>query len=228
MINIAQKKREEGAFTLLELLIAITIIALLAGVAFPAYNHVVGMAKRANGMANVRSIILGLRSYSSDYGGDFPSTRGSSGDRISTSNDAFREIIDYVDRDERIFVMSGSGWGRRADLNTSTPEQVLKPGENHFAYIAGLNSISRGLWPIVVDGTDGSGTYSRVQGDRGGIWGGRYAVVGRVDGSAKAVPLKGGEERPYLPKHDDPDANALNVASYMGSGAELLDPDGLD
>lgn len=224
----SETTREPGhrreAFTLLELLIVITIIAILSAIVVPVANSVVGMARRAAAGSNARQIALGLRTYAIDHGGRFPAGGSNEKGALRNANDAFRLIIDYVDRDERLFAVPGSAWGPAADGRCDTPEETLAAGENHFAYIAGLTSDSRGTWPLVVDGTDGSGGYTVVRGQRGGVWQGRYAVVARVDGGAEAVPLRGSGDRRYLPRHGDPERNALDVADYMGPAARLLDP----
>lgn len=218
------QQRRNSAFSLLELLVVVTIIAILSAVMIPGGAVVVGMAKRAAAAEHAKQIVIGLRAYSIDNGGQFPGGRNQYGQPIATSNDAFRDMLEYVDYNEKIFTVSGSMWGATADLKTTSPGEMLRPGENHFAYIAGVSPDARGQWPLVVDGTDGSGTYSEHVSERGGLWKGKYAVVGRVDGSVGPERLKGDGEVRYLPKFDDPTKDGLNVASYMGGGARLLDP----
>jgi hypothetical protein len=161
-----------------------------------------------------------------DQDGLFPDGENVYGEEINDSNAAFRDLMDYVDGDERIFSVSGSAWGAGADNVTTSPSDMLQSGENHFSYVAGLRSSSKGLWPVVVDGTNGSGTYGSVEGEKGGLWRGKKAIVVRVDSSAKAERLRGEDGERYIPKHDDPQGNALSVESYMGSAARLLNPAG--
>lgn len=213
-----------SAFSLLELLVVVTIIAILSAVMVPAGSVVVGMAKRAAAAEHAKQIVIGLRAYSIDNGGRFPGGRNHYGQPIATSNDAFRDMLEYVDYNEKIFTVSGSMWGATADLKTTSVGEMLRPGENHFAYISGVSPDARGQWPLVVDGTDGGGTYSEQVSERGGLWKGKYAVVGRIDGSVGSERLQGDGAVRYLPKFDDPSKNGLKVAAYMGKGARLLDP----
>ena len=56
-----------AAFTLMELLVVIGIIAVLAGLAFPAYQHVTQNAKAAACLSNLRQLSAGLSSYLNDH-----------------------------------------------------------------------------------------------------------------------------------------------------------------
>jgi prepilin-type N-terminal cleavage/methylation domain-containing protein len=212
-------------FTLLELLVTIGIIAVLASVAMPGIQSAM-MSGRANAaMRQGREISLGLTAYAMDYNGRFPDGQNTYGQEISNSNAAFRSLRDYIE-DERVFAVGGSAWGSDADNHRDGPGEFLQPGENHFAYIAGLNNTSTPYWPLVVDGTDGSGTYNRNDGQRGGTWKGKRAIVVRVDGSASVVPLRGDDNARFIPRLEEDDQNALVVESYMSRGARLLDPEG--
>ena len=204
----------------------IAIIGLLAGVAGPGLNNAMKAAQANAAMQKARQIALGIRGYSLDNGGEFPGGENIYGESITTSNDAFRDLFDYVE-DESVFAVKGSNWGAKADNRMSTPSQFLEPGENHFAYVAGLNSTSRSVFPLIVDGSDGQGTYTTERGERGGLWGGQRGVMVRCDGSGsveRLVQSKGGTKR-FLPRMDEPTENALDL-SYAGDGVELLDPAG--
>lgn len=60
-------KKNRG-FTLIELLVVITIIAILAGLAFPAFSGVLKMVARTRASAMIESLTLGLKQYESEYG----------------------------------------------------------------------------------------------------------------------------------------------------------------
>jgi hypothetical protein len=79
---------------------------------------------------------------------------------------------------------------------------------------------------LIVDGTDGSGKYTRQSGNKGGCWEARKGIVVRVGGSAETTRLMGEEDSRYLPRYGYPEENALDVAAYMGETAKLLDPEG--
>ena len=56
------------SFTLVELLIVISIIAVLAGLLFPAIGKVKDKAKRVHAKAQANSLVLAIKSYESTYG----------------------------------------------------------------------------------------------------------------------------------------------------------------
>lgn len=212
------------AFTLIEMLVVIAIIAVLASVATPVYITAMMNAQMAAATQNARQIGLALRLYAGDNDGAFPRDTNVYGDPIVTSNDAFRSLLPtYVDN-EQIFVVARSKDGAKADSKLDPESEILKQGENHFAYVEGLNSSSNSLWPLVVDSTDGNGYYTNVETNLGGTWKGTKAIVIHVDNSAAMVSLRGTGAQRYLPRPDDSTKNALNVSEYMGTGALLLEP----
>ncbi len=217
----------DAGFTLVELLTVTAIIAILAAVMTPGVTAALRTAQMNAAMQNAKQLGNGLRAYAADWDGLFPSTVDFvTEEEYANSNEVFRTLVpDYIDT-ERIFSVPGSAWGPKADGRIEEQGDRLQAGENHWAYIAGLNSSSRSDWPLIVDGTNGSGGYLRQSGERGGCWEGRKAVVVRVGGSAEAVPLRGDDDDRYLPRYGYPEENALDVESYMGDLATLLDPEG--
>lgn len=55
-----------SGFTLIELVIAMAVVALLAAVAIPAYNDFTSRGKLAEGMANLSNLRLQMEQYYSD------------------------------------------------------------------------------------------------------------------------------------------------------------------
>ncbi|MEM7145953.1 MAG: type II secretion system protein [Verrucomicrobiota bacterium] len=224
-IRTRDSRREPG-FTLIELLVVITIISILSAIAVPTFQNVIEASRQTRAAAHAKQIVTALRAFSMDSGGEFPQGENQYGQEISNANDAFRELVpDYIE-DERIFAVTGSGWGSKADNKMEGAGEILESGENHFAYVAGLNDSSKNWWPLVVDGTTGSGVYTREEGERGGRWKGKRAVVVYVDGSASVVRLKGESNRRYIPRVDEETMNALDVEAYMPEGVRLLEPAG--
>lgn len=224
-LSIDRNLTYRAAFTLIELLVVIAIIAILAGTAMPAMQGALLNAKQTQALSNARQIGIALRMYASDSDGQYPSQQSSPDESINNSNDAFRQLFinGYLET-EAVFAVAGSKAGPKADNRVDTPAQVLARGENHWAYIAGLNSSSNGSWPLIVDHTDGSGFYSDKDSDRGGTWRGRKGLVIRADTSATTVQLKGVGRKRFLPRHDDVRKNALQVRDYMGDDVKLLEP----
>ena len=63
--NTSQKR---SGFTLIEMLVVIAIIAILAGLLFPAINRALETAKRNQAAADVRSIAGAITMFYNDYG----------------------------------------------------------------------------------------------------------------------------------------------------------------
>jgi hypothetical protein len=125
---------------------------------------------------------------------------------------------------EKVFTVGGSKTGAIADNQMDEPAKILAKGENHWAYVAGLNSTSNSNWPLIVDHTDGTGLYSTKETDLGGLWAGGKTIVVFTDSSAAIKPLLPQGEKRYLPRFDDKAKNALTVNDYMGTDAKLLEP----
>ncbi|MDA9922190.1 prepilin-type N-terminal cleavage/methylation domain-containing protein [Verrucomicrobiales bacterium] len=225
MILTRRYTKPIDAFTLIEMMTVVAIMAVLTTVAFPGIKMAMVNAQMARSTQDARSIVMGLRSWATDNGGAFPAEETYEGDSISSSNDAFRDLVpDYIDT-EAIFVVGRSNHGKSADNRIDEIDDILQPGENHFAYVAGLTDTSRSNWPLVVDGTDGSGKYVVEPGEKGGCWEGRKAIIAYVGGSAAAVRLRGDRGGPkFIPREGYPEENALDL-EYMGDSVELLDPD---
>ena len=78
------RSRRPGAFTLIELLIVISIIAILAGLAFPAVQGALGQGRKAQARNDVNQLAAAIKAYQLEYG-RLPST-GSSGDTANADN----------------------------------------------------------------------------------------------------------------------------------------------
>lgn len=69
-MKIQTESRGSGgkAFTLVEILVVVSIIGLLAGLALPAVQGALNSAKKGKAKAEMQSIITALKSYQNEYG----------------------------------------------------------------------------------------------------------------------------------------------------------------
>jgi type II secretory pathway pseudopilin PulG len=225
------------AITVLEFLVVVIVVAVLTGLALPVFNSTCIKGPQTKALAQAKQVGLALKLYSGDHNGAFPAGANSYGETIRTSNDAFRSLFPAYTQSETIFGNKLSAW------QTSTPDNVitilpdgqtlksgeqsetLKPGENVYAYVAGLTDAANPNWPLIADGTDGTGYYVTDQKARGGVWKGTKALVIRLDNSGAVEHLRGPDNARFIPRaSDDQEHNLLDVASYMGPQAKLLDP----
>ena len=65
-------RRGTRGFTLVELLVVISIIVILAGIATPAAVRALAQAERVRGLSNLRSVKGGLDFFAADFGGEYP------------------------------------------------------------------------------------------------------------------------------------------------------------
>jgi len=184
------KKQLNKGFTLVELLVVISIIALLASVALPVMNSARLSAAVTTSTLQAGGIHKALMLYANDNEGAFPVAENS-------SNDAFRKMFPDQLQEEKPFYVQNSAWHQSAggkndnDIGTKPDfAQCLERGENHWAYMSGLNTTSTSNLPLLADGfTEQKGQYTDVQTKKGGVWKGSKAIIVYVSGAAKAEPL---------------------------------------
>src|SRR5437667_2307003 len=199
------KTKISSAFTLIELLIVIAIIAILASIALPAFIGVQRRAKQTKDLSNGKQIAIALRQFALDNNGEFPNKVYAPGTSYTdssllplgssnTSNDAFRWLIPTYTTSEEIFAVPGSKWNspgpdNKIDVGT-TGGDTLKAGENGYAYTAALQDTSNTLFPLVQDGW--STTVPNYVADTslpGGVWTATKAVVIFPDGAGQVMTV---------------------------------------
>lgn len=66
-MNIPSSKRRRSAFTLIELLTVITIIGILASMAFPVVTGVMNRARKVRTLAVIKDLQVGVKGYLTEY-----------------------------------------------------------------------------------------------------------------------------------------------------------------
>jgi prepilin-type N-terminal cleavage/methylation domain-containing protein len=200
-----KKTKTSSAFTLIELLIVIAIIAILASIALPAFIGVQRRAKQTKDLSNGKQIAIALRQFALDNNGEFPSKEYSFGKAYtdgsltvmtsgSTSNSAFQWLIPTYTTSEEIFAVPGSKWnspGPDNKIDTTAGGDTLKAGENGYAYTAGLQDTSNTLFPLVQDAWSAASIPNYVADTSlpGGVWSATKAVVIFPDGAGQVMTV---------------------------------------
>ena len=70
-------------FTFLELLLVVTLVGLLAGVAVPAYRGYVERAREAQALADIGTLVLGLKRWETNTGAYPPTLAAASLDGLA-------------------------------------------------------------------------------------------------------------------------------------------------
>lgn len=137
-----------GAFTLIELLIVIGIIAVLIALLLPAMRKARRAAQQVACMSNLRQLIIGTHQYVSDYKGYLPA------DYDNTSSATFWVSALYVYLpNSRVFLCPAE-----SDLRCYwNGKQPLNYGADRFSY--GINS-----WGQIKNSDLGMGTHAYSKG----------------------------------------------------------------
>jgi prepilin-type N-terminal cleavage/methylation domain-containing protein len=200
------KTKNTSAFTLIELLIVVTIIAVLASIALPAFNGVKERGDQTKDLSNAKQIALGLRQFAVDNNGNYPrfapaASYETAAAAPGTSNDAFWWLFPNGEQpgylqSEQIFSVNGSAYTPKPPDNRldgaadATRTYTLAARENSYAYVNGLTDTSNPTFPLIADGfTATVGTYATNKSLVGGVWSGKRAVVVFCDASGQLVKV---------------------------------------
>jgi len=224
------KTKNIKAFTLIELLIVVTIIAVLASIALPAFIGVKERGDQTKDLSNAKQIALGLKQFAIDNNGQYPShppaASYSAGAGLpANSNDALWWLFPVADQQgyiqsEQIFAVSGSAYTKsNPDNHLDAPGSVarqftLAAGENAYAYVAGLTDTSNPTFPLLADGFSATvGTYDPIKSNLGGVWAAKKAIVAFCDGSGQIMKVN-------LTDHQvkRTDSSGAQVNMFVGTG----------
>ena len=213
------------------------VLATLVAVAIPAVSQTTHKEAQAKAVAQAKQIGLALKLFAGDNDGIYPKGGVPTELRApTTSNAAFAVLFPIYVMSEKIFGNDLSAYQTRTPDNvidptyTGKPIKTLEAGENVYAYVMGLEDAFSPAYPLIVDGTDGTGHYVSDPARHGGVWKSEEAIVIRLDCSGKAELLTGSTDGRYVPMGDHaaelggkPDNDLLNVSRY-GKNLRLLEP----
>jgi prepilin-type N-terminal cleavage/methylation domain-containing protein len=220
-----RKLRNQG-FTLIELLVVITIIAILAGLAMPAFVGVQENARITEGSNNCRQVAIFLKQYAADNQGTYPD--GDRTEQPQTANDAFRLLVKggYV-QEEKVFLCPISFAKSDGKLGESPDFQdACSAGEVHWCMTKGLSDSSASNAPLVFENPVSNSwppAWSPQDAGkqvRGRSWTKGRVIIGKNDGSVTTEKLDAttGDNVPLKPNGDGKD-----IFTMYDEQGEILD-----
>ena len=205
--------RMRSGFTLVELLVVISIIATLAGVGVPVIIAQQKKGARAEAISNIKQIGMAMFSFDQDYSGypsqasytdvsannppsaSIPTLSGSP----TTSNDFFVQLIvgGFIDGEKQFYAKST--FTKKAD-GVITGTSCLAKGECGFSYVMGPVGSGSGNDPLSSSGNSGQALLLAASLSTGGTIDGsgkcesdvydKKAIVFRIDNSATAESIR--------------------------------------
>ena len=195
-------------FTLVELLVVISIIATLAGVGLPVFIAKKKDADRTEAIANIKQVGGAMFQFDTDYGSypcdatiqEVKNNNPESGLTFgnASSNDYFRQLIaaGCIDTEKNFYAKTP--YTKRPD-NVMSPGKCLGPGECGFAYIMANNTD-----PLTSSGNSGRPLIAAAvfNGMSNGSFDpdvyAKKAVVFRIDQSATAESVRPSDKKVIL------------------------------
>ncbi|HEX4343310.1 MAG TPA: type II secretion system protein, partial [Verrucomicrobiae bacterium] len=101
----APQRKTGGAFTFIELLVIIAMVALLATLLSPALASTKGRTQRAACANNLRELGLGCLTYAQNYNGAYPITQAGA-NQVNVINGGFYTRWAFLDPNRPIFHLS--------------------------------------------------------------------------------------------------------------------------
>jgi prepilin-type N-terminal cleavage/methylation domain-containing protein len=184
--------RMRGGFTLVELLVVITIIAALAGMSAPMIIKQKRAADLTEAINNIRQVGLALNEFDTDYG-SYPddttaeavaTATGTTKVSGSKANDRFRQLLRAGSANSEQIFFAKTDFTRKPDGVFNEDSTALSPGEVGFGLLGKADGSALGTSgnpsrPVAVAPLDAS-----LQGDKfdTSMYSGKAAIL-RLDNS---------------------------------------------
>ena len=198
------KKHTAPLSPLSNCLIVITIIAVLASIALPAYNGVKERGDQTKDLLERQAGGAGLRQFAIDNnrslsGEDAGATdySAAAATQSTTSNEAFWWLFPNICRAKRFspfpdrLIPRATPDNKLDPAGTQTRTDTLKKGENTFAYVSGLTDTSNSDFSAncgrLCTGSPGYVYANKAQ--PGGVWSGKKAIVVFCDASGQIMKV---------------------------------------
>jgi prepilin-type N-terminal cleavage/methylation domain-containing protein len=141
MDRIRRKNCRYGAFTLVELLVVITIIGLLAALLLPVVTSAITRAERSRAQSEMSSIVMAINAYANEYGVMPAGMANGSADCIyvgkwgsNTANTIYNILraIDTTNNPKKIVFLEIPEKSMRGECTIPTHEGSYAAGEGYF------------------------------------------------------------------------------------------------
>lgn len=172
------KKLKANSFTLVELLVVISIIGLLAGLAVPAIQGGLDKAKQQVDVSNIRQCGLVAFGYANDNEGNYNGTNTN-----SIESSAFFTNLVALGLLNSTKILAGNGY------TAATSTSNIQPANIAWGYNNPLNTSDDANLPLLISKNFGTGTtFSNVSIASSTVgWKSKGIVVYRVGNSAEFI-----------------------------------------